>query len=60
MAALLCLGDDPILNSRDLGIDPASLGRKLLLVDVMTSYEYKDGKWTFPVPRWCSFPSLLV
>ena len=39
-------GDDPMLNIRDLRIDPASLGRKMLLVDVMPAYEYKDGKRT--------------
>ena len=35
-----------MLNLRDLQIDPASLGRKMLLVDVMPAYEYKDGKRT--------------
>ena len=35
-----------MLNLRDLRIDPASLGRKMLLVDVMPAYEYKDGKRT--------------
>ena len=35
-----------MLNIRDLRIDPASLGRKMLLVDVMPAYEYKDGKRT--------------
>ena len=46
VAVLLSLGDDPMLNIRDLRIDPASLGRKMLLVDVMPAYEYKDGKRT--------------
>ena len=40
------LGADFMLNIRDLRIDPASLGRKMLLVDVMPAYEYKDGKRT--------------
>ena len=35
-----------MLNIRDLRIDPASLGCKMLLVDVMPAYEYKDGKRT--------------
>ena len=35
-----------MLNLRDLRIDPASLDRKMLLVDVMPTYEYKDGKRT--------------
>ena len=35
-----------MLNIRDLRIDPASLGEKKLLVDVMPAYEYKDGKRT--------------
>ena len=35
-----------MLNLRDLRIDPASLGNKMLLVDVMPAYEYKDGKRT--------------
>ena len=35
-----------MLNLRDLRIDPASLGSKMLLVDVMPAYEYKDGKRT--------------
>jgi len=30
-----------MLNIRDLRIDPASLGRKMLLVDVMPAYEYR-------------------
>ena len=46
MAALLNLGNDSMLNIRDLRIDPASLDRKMLLVDVMTAYEYKEGKRT--------------
>ena len=33
-----------MLNLRDLRIDPASLGRKMLLVDVIPAYEHKDGK----------------
>ena len=28
---------------RDLRIDPASLGEKMLLVEIIPSYEYKDG-----------------
>ena len=44
--ANLFLGDGSMLNIRDLRIDPASLGRKMLLVDVMPAYEYKDGKRT--------------
>ena len=35
-----------MLNIRDLRIDVASLGQKMLLVDVMPAYEYKDGKRT--------------
>lgn len=35
-----------MLNIRDLRIDPASLGVKKLLVDVIPAYEYKDGKRT--------------
>lgn len=35
-----------MLNIRDLRIDPASLGEKKLLVDVIPAYEYKDGKRT--------------
>ena len=35
-----------MLNLRDLRIDPASLGSKMLLVDVIPAYEYKDGKRT--------------
>ena len=35
-----------MLNIHDLRIDPASLGAKKLLVDVMPAYEYKDGKRT--------------
>ena len=33
-----------MLNLRDLRIDPASLGRKMLLVDVMPAYEYSSSK----------------
>ena len=32
-----------MLNIRDLKIDPASLGAKKLLVDIVPTYEYKDG-----------------
>ena len=32
-----------MLNIRDLRIDPASLGEKMLLVEIIPSYEYKDG-----------------
>ena len=32
-----------MLNIRDLRIDPASLGEKKLLVEIIPSYEYKDG-----------------
>lgn len=46
MAAPLNLGNDSMSNIRDLRIDPASLGRKMLLVDVMPAYEHKDGKGT--------------
>ena len=35
-----------MLNIRNLRIDPASLGAKKLLVDVLPAYEYKDGKRT--------------
>ncbi len=35
-----------MLNIRDLRIDPASLGDKKLLVDVIAAYEYKDNKRT--------------
>lgn len=35
-----------MLNIRDLRIDPASLGAKKLLVDIMPAYEYKDGRRT--------------
>lgn len=35
-----------MLNIRDLRIDPASLGKKKLLVDVIPAYEYKDNKRT--------------
>ena len=33
-----------MLNIRDLKIDPASLGKPLLLVEVRPYSEYKDGK----------------
>ena len=32
-----------MLNIRDLKIDPASLGAKMLLVDIAPAYAYKDG-----------------
>ena len=35
-----------MLNIRDLRIDPASLGEKMLLVEIIPSYEYKDGEKT--------------
>ena len=35
-----------MLNIRDLKIDNASLGRKMLLVDVVPAYEYKDKQRT--------------
>lgn len=35
-----------MINIRDLRIDPASLGRKKLLVDVLPAYEYRDGRKT--------------
>jgi len=35
-----------MLNIRDLRIDPLSLGKKKLLVDITPAYEYKDGKRT--------------
>lgn len=35
-----------MLNIRDLRIDPACLGRKKLLVDIVPVYEYKDNKRT--------------
>ncbi len=35
-----------MINIRDLRIDPASLGRKKLLVDVLPAFEYKDGNKT--------------
>ena len=35
-----------MLNIRDLRIDPASLGEKMLLVEIIPSYEYKDGTKT--------------
>ena len=40
-------GEFPImLNIRDLKIDNASLGRKMLLVEVLPAYEYKDKQRT--------------
>ena len=35
-----------MLNIRDLRIDPVSLGEKMLLVEIIPSYEYKDGAKT--------------
>ena len=35
-----------MLNLRDLRIDNASLGRKMLLVEVVPTYAYQDGKRT--------------
>ena len=35
-----------MLNIRDLRIDNASLGQKMLLVEVSPAYEYKDNKRT--------------
>ena len=35
-----------MLNLRDLRIDPASLGDKMLLVEVVPAYEYKDKQRT--------------
>ena len=35
-----------MLNIRDLKIDNASLGRKMLLVEVVPAYEYKDKQRT--------------
>lgn len=35
-----------MLNIRDLRIDPASLGAKKLLVDIIEAREYKDGRRT--------------
>ena len=35
-----------MLNLRDLRIDPACLGEKMLLVEVVPAYEYKDNKRT--------------
>ena len=40
-------GEFPVmLNIRDLKIDNASLGRKMLLVEVVPAYEYKDKQRT--------------
>ena len=39
-------GEQGMLNIRDLRIDPASLGEKMLLVEIIPSYEYKDGAKT--------------
>ena len=35
-----------MLNIRDLRIDPASLGEKMLLVEITPTYEYKNGTKT--------------
>lgn len=35
-----------MLNIRDLRIDPASLGSKKLLVDILPAYAYADGRRT--------------
>jgi hypothetical protein len=35
-----------MLNVRDLRIDPASLGEKMLLVEIIPAYEYKNGSKT--------------
>lgn len=35
-----------MLNIRDLRIDPASLGGKKLLVDIIPAYAYADGRRT--------------
>lgn len=35
-----------MLNIRDMRIDPASLGQKKLLVDIVPVYEYRDNKRT--------------
>ena len=35
-----------MLNIRDMRIDPACLGDKMLLVEVVPAYEYKDNKRT--------------
>ena len=35
-----------MLNIRDLRIDPDSLGEKMLLVEIIPAYEYKDGAKT--------------
>lgn len=35
-----------MLNIRDLRIDPASLGGKKLLVDIVPAYAYADGRRT--------------
>ena len=32
-----------MLNIRDLKIDPTSLGEKMLLVEIIPAYEYKEG-----------------
>lgn len=35
-----------MLNIRDVRIDPTSLGDKMMMVNVLPAYEYKDGKRT--------------
>ncbi len=35
-----------MIDLRNLRIDPASLGAKKILVQILPSYEYKDGKKT--------------
>ena len=39
-----------MLNIRDLKIDPASLGAKKLLVDIVPTYEYKTDTARKPLP----------
>lgn len=39
-----------MLNIRDLKIDPASLGAKMLLVDIAPAYAYKEGGGRTPLP----------
>lgn len=35
-----------MLNIRNLRIDPASLGKEMLLVDIAPRYEYREGRRT--------------
>ena len=35
-----------MLNIRNLRIDPTSLGREMLLVDIAPRYEYREGRRT--------------